>query len=169
MEPQFALALLMRWIHLLCAVAVGGSILFHWIVFAPAARKVLSAEQHAALREALMRRWKMLIHPSILLFLASGFYNYIKITAPLHQEQPLYHALFGTKFLLAIIVFAMAIVLTSTRAWSEKWRQGKLGWTLLALGTVALVLIGGYMKLIPPANAPAANLPAITDALQPEK
>jgi uncharacterized membrane protein len=151
MEPQFTLALVMRWIHLLCAVAVGGSILFHWIVLAPAARKTLSAEQHAALREPLMRRWKMLIHPSIVLFLLSGFYNFIKVTAPQHHGQPLYHALFGIKFMLAIAVFALAIVLTSTRKWSEKWRQGKFGWAVLALGIVALVLLGGYMKLMPAA------------------
>jgi len=149
MDSAEVIALVSRWVHLLCAVAVGGSILFHWIVLRPAAAKALSDEQHRALREALMKRWKMLIHPSILLFLATGLYNYIKVTAPLHEGQGLYHALFGIKFLIGILVFALAVVLTSTRKWSEQWREGKLGWMILSAGVIALVLIGGYMKRMP--------------------
>jgi len=139
----------MRWIHVLCAVAAGGGILFYWIVLAPAARKALSPEQFTALREPMMRRLKMIIHPSIVLFLASGFYNYLVVLRPLHDGQAIYHALFGVKFLLAIAVFALAIVLTSTRRWSENLRNGKVGWLLLSLGVIAVVMVGGYMKLIP--------------------
>jgi len=163
MDSNELIALVMRWIHLLCAVAVGGSILFHWLVLRPAAAKSLSPDQHAALRDALMKRWKMLIHPSILLFLVSGFYNFIAVTAPLHKGQGEYHMLFGIKFLLAIVIFALAIVLTSTRKWSEKWREGKMAWTLLALAVVATILVGGYMKRMPTSTAPAADSVASGD------
>jgi uncharacterized membrane protein len=149
MDSNELIALVMRWIHILCAVAVGGSILFHWLVLRPAAAKALSPEQHAALREALMKRWKMIIHPSIVLFLISGFYNFMVVTAPLHKGQGEYHMMFGIKFLLAIGVFAMAIILTSTKKWSEKWRQGAAGWMLLALLVIATVMVGGYMKRMP--------------------
>ncbi len=160
MDSNELIALAMRWIHVLCAVAVGGSILFHWLILRPAANKSLTPDQHRALRDAIMKRWKMMIHPSIVLFLISGFYNYIKVTAPLHDGQGLYHALFGVKFLVSIAAFALAIVLTSTRKWSEKWRDGRLGWTLLAVGIVVLVLIGGYMKRMPNAASVAPNAPA---------
>jgi uncharacterized membrane protein len=159
MDSQDAIALVMRWVHVLCAVAVGGSIIFHWLVLRPAANKTLSPDQHRALREALMKRWKMLIHPSILLFLASGFYNYIRVTGPLHEGQGLYHALFGVKFLIGIAVFAIAVVLTSTRKWSENWREGRLGWALLAVGVIAMVLIGGYMKRMPSADSIEPDVP----------
>lgn len=148
--------LISRWIHLLCAVAAGGGILFYWIVLAPAARKALSAEQFAALREPMMRRLKMIVHPSIVLFLASGLYNYLVVLRPLHDGQALYHALFGTKFLLALAVFALALVLTSTRKWSENLRNGKLGWAVLSVLVIAVVMIGGYMKSIPAVSGPAA-------------
>lgn len=159
--------LLMRWMHLLSAVAAGGGILFYWIVLAPAARKALSPEQFAALREPMMRRLKMIVHPSIVLFLVSGFYNYLVVLRPLHDGQAIYHALFGVKFLLAIVVFALAIVLTSTRKWSEKLRNSKLGWMLVSLGVIAVVMIGGFMKLVP-AIEPATEEqpPAVAEGLQ---
>lgn len=149
MDTTLALAAAMRWIHILAAVTVAGSIFFYVIVLRPAMRKSLDPAQSASLRDAMMRRWKMLVHPSILLFLVSGFYNYLQVTAPLHNEQPLYHALFGVKFLLAILLFALAIVLTSTRAWSVRWRESGAAWIVLTLVTVAVVLIGGVMKVMP--------------------
>ena len=156
--------LVMRWIHLLSAVMAGGGILFYWIVLAPAIRKALTPEQGTALRDAVMRRLKMIVHPSIVLFLISGFYNYLVVLRPLHDGQAIYHALFGVKFLLAIAVFALAIVLTSTRKWSEKLRNGKLGWMLLSIGVIAVVLIGGYMKLLPPVEPAPETEPAAASA-----
>ncbi len=152
MDATLILPALMRWIHMLAAVSVAGSIFFFMLVLRPAATKALTAEQHAALREPLMRRWKMIIHPSIVLFLLSGFYNYITVTSPLHEGQGLYHALFGVKFLLALVVFALAIVLTSTRNWSVRWRESRGAWLALAIVTLAVVLIGGVMKVMPAAE-----------------
>lgn len=149
MDATIALPALMRWIHMLSAVTVAGSIFFYLAVLRPAAAKALTPEQHAALREPLMRRWKMLIHPSIVLFLVSGFYNYLTITAPAHDGQALYHALFGVKFLLSLVLFALAIVLTSTRAWSQRWRDSRGAWLLLGALTLAIVLIAGLMKVMP--------------------
>ena len=152
MDAAIALPALMRWIHMLSAIAVAGSIFFFLLVLRPAVAKALSAEQHAALREPLMRRWKMLIHPSIVLFLVSGFYNYLAVTAPAHEGQGLYHALFGIKFLLALVLFALAIVLTSTREWSIKMRESRGAWIALGLITLVIVLIAGLMKVLPAAE-----------------
>jgi uncharacterized membrane protein len=152
MDATLVLPALMRWMHMLAAVSVAGSIFFFVLVLRPAAAKALTPEQHAALREPLMRRWKMIIHPSIVLFLVSGFYNYIAVTSKLHEGQGLYHALFGVKFLLALAVFALAIVLTSTRKWSARWRESRGAWLALVLVTLAVVLIGGLMKVMPAAS-----------------
>ncbi len=163
MDSVAVTPLIMRWMHILSAVAAGGGILFYWLVLAPAMRKVLTPEQATALRDGVMRRLKMIIHPTIVLFLISGFYNYLVVLRPLHDGQAIYHAMFGTKFLLAIAVFALAIVLTSTRKWSEKLRTGKLGWAVLSLLVIAVIAIGGYMKLIPAVKAPAEEPAAASE------
>lgn len=157
--------LIMRWMHILCAVVTGGGILFYWLALAPAMRKVLAPEQATALLGAVMGRFKIYVHVSILLFLVSGFYNYMVVLRPLHDGQAIYHALFGVKFLLAIVVFALAVVLTSTRPWSAKLRAGKVGWLVLSVGVTAIVLIGGYMKLIPAVKPAPEAEPAATAAV----
>lgn len=149
MEAEFALALIMRWIHIVSAVVVVGSIFFYWVALRPVLPRILSEEQQDPFRTALMRRWKMLIHPSILFFLISGLYNYLAVTRFQHDDQPLYHILFGVKFLLAIVVFALALVATSTRAWSVNLRKSSGLWGALVLTSLAVVLLGGYMKVMP--------------------
>jgi uncharacterized membrane protein len=156
MDSSLVLPAIMRWVHMLAAVAVAGGIFFHMLVLRPAIAKALTAEQALALREPLMRRWKMIIHPSIVLFLLSGFYNYLVVTSPQHEGQALYHALFGVKFLLSLAVLGLAIVLTSTRTWSERWREGGGAWIGLTLVTLAVILIGGVMKTLPAVEVVAA-------------
>ena len=152
MMDDLVLPLLMRWIHVGTAIVVVGGLIFYRLVFVPVAEKVLSEEERGRLWEPLMRRWKMFIHPAIVLFLVSGFYNYMFVTSALHQGQGLYHALFGVKFLLALGLFGLSIVMTSTMSWSEKLRQKRVLWSvLLVLGTT-LVLIGGFMKVMPTAE-----------------
>lgn len=149
MDATLVLPAIMRWIHMLSAIAVAGGIFFYVVVLQPAMARALSSEQVSALREFVMRRLKMIVHPSIVLFLASGFYNYLAVTSPMHEGQGLYHALFGVKFLLSVVVFGLAIVLTSTRPWSARWRENRRAWLALTLITLAVVLIGGVMKLMP--------------------
>ena len=117
MESEFLLALLMRWIHIVTAVVLAGGLFYYRFVFTPVAQKALSEEEREKLHEPLMRRWKLFVHPPIVLFLVSGFYNYLAVTRFLHEGQPLYHILFGIKFMLALGVFTIAIVVTSTMAW----------------------------------------------------
>lgn len=143
------LPLISRWLHVGSAVLLAGTILFYAVIFAPVARKALDEAAREQLRVPLMKRMKLFLHPPIVLFLLTGFYNYMAVTAPLHEGQALYHALFGVKFLLALVVFALMILLTSTMSWSEKLRDRKGLWGALVLATVAVVLIGGVMKSIP--------------------
>jgi hypothetical protein len=96
-----------------------------------------------------MKKWKLLLHPPIILFLVSGMYNYLVVTRFLHEDQALYHALFGVKFLLALVVFALYIVLTSTMKWSEGLREKNILWVLLVLLVTAIVAIAGTMKTLP--------------------
>ncbi len=169
MTTELALSLLMRWIHVLTAIVLVGGLIFYRLVFVPVAAKVLSEEEQEKLHVPLMRRWKMFIHPPIVLFLLSGFYNYAFVTSANHEGQALYHALFGVKFLLALGVFALAIVMTSTMGWSENLRKKQALWSMLVLLSVVVVLIGGYLKVMPGPEPEFINVegqlePAIVEA-----
>lgn len=144
------LPLLMRWMHILAAiVALGGSIFIRFVLM-PSAQQVLDDTKHAELRTAVIRRWMKFVHTCILMFLVSGFYNYIVIMAPAHKGQSIYHMLFGIKFLLALVVFALAVALTSLKPWSEKLRaNAKLWLGVLVVFAVIVVGISGYMRAIP--------------------
>ena len=142
------LALVMRWAHILAAiVALGGSV-FLRLVYLPAVASTLPEEPATRLRERILSRWKRIVHTCILLFLVSGFYNYLVVTGPAHKGQPLYHALFGVKFLLALAVFYLALALTSSSRFGAGLRKkGPVGLTLLVLFAVLIVLISGYLKV----------------------
>jgi uncharacterized membrane protein len=143
------LPLLMRWAHVISAVvAVGGSF-FIWLVLLPVAGRVLAAEQAGELRAALTKRWAKFVHTCILLFLVSGFYNYLVVTGPRHEGNGQYHMLFGIKFLLALVVFVLAVILTSSKPWSAKFKQNPIFLTLLVVTSLIVVMLGGYMKLMP--------------------
>jgi len=152
--------LLMRWMHILAAItAVGGSIFLRFVLI-PSAERVLDEATHAKLRASVIGRWQKLVHLCILLFLISGFYNYLLITRHDHAGQALYHALFGIKFLLALGVFALAVALTSLKPWSQGLRAKAKTWIVVLLAmALAIVLISGNMKQLPKT---AASPSAIT-------
>ena len=149
MTYEMMLPLVMRWIHIFCAVVVVGSILFYRFAVLPASKQAFEDGMPDAFRLALMKKWKLLLHPPIILFLASGMYTYITVTSKLHEDQDLYHGLFGLKFLLALFVFALYIVLTSTMKWSEGIRDKNILWVLLVLSVTVIVGIAGVMKTLP--------------------
>ncbi|MBX7258401.1 MAG: hypothetical protein K1Y02_18705 [Candidatus Hydrogenedentes bacterium] len=156
--------LVMRWMHILAAITAVGGVTFLRFVLIPAAERVLDDSAHAKLRESVIKRWQKLVHLCILLFLVSGFYNYLMITRHDHAGQALYHALFGIKFLLALGVFALAVALTSLKQWSAGLRAKSKTWlAVLFIMAVGIVLISSTMKQLPKttvppiAPAPAAN------------
>ncbi|MCC6696295.1 MAG: hypothetical protein IT365_11750 [Candidatus Hydrogenedentes bacterium] len=153
------LALIMRWAHILSAVTAVGGVFFMRFVLMPSAQAALSQEAHESLRAAILKRWQHVVHTCILLFLVSGFYNYLLITRHLHEDQPIYHMLFGIKFILALAVFTLALMLSSTRPWSAAVRANARFWlAVLALLSVVIIGMSGVMRALPhtpsPGNAP---------------
>lgn len=150
------LALVMRWAHILAAVTTVGGVIFMRFVLMPSAESVLSDDIHQNLRTAIAKRWQHVVHTCILLFLVSGMYNYLAITRHLHPGQPAYHALFGIKFLLALIVFVLALALTSTRPWSAALRaNAKLWLTMIVALAVVIIAISGVLRSLPRHEAAA--------------
>jgi len=146
------LPLIARWMHILAAVFAVGGVFYVRVVLTSATQAVLEPEQRETLREALAGRWRRVIHTCILLFLASGLYNYLAIVRLRHEGQALYHALFGVKFLLALTVFALAIALTGRARWSAPLRVNRRTWlTVLLVLATTIILISGILRSIPAA------------------
>ncbi len=141
--------LLMRWMHILAAITLLGGSIFMWAVILPVTGKALEPEQAQALRAAIVGRWRKFVPWLIIAFIVSGLYNYLKVTRHLHPLDSPYHMFFAIKFLLAMVVFALAMTITSPEAWAAKIRAKADKWLLLLLGLgVAIVLLAGYMKVM---------------------
>lgn len=149
MDTVPILPLLSRWLHILGAVTFAGGTVYMYVALRGAMASGLSKDARDSFRREIMARWKHVIELSFVLIFGSGFYNYFALTRHAHPDQPLYHALFGTKFLLAIAAFGLAFVVTSTMEWSAGLREKPLMWRLAVGSVLGVILIAGYMKLMP--------------------
>ena len=115
---MFALDVLSRIIHVGTVIALIGGSTFTLLVLMPSARE-LSDETHNRLADAIQARWKRFVHIGVTLILISGLYNYVQ-AIPNHKGDSLYHALIGTKILVALVVFLY---------------RGRAGWAKRETGT----------------------------------
>jgi len=107
------LPLLVRWLHLVCAcLAVGGPFFLRYVLI-PAGEATLDAPAQARVREAVSKLWGVMVHALITLFILSGLYTFFYVVLPmdLGRWKALYHALFGLKMMLSLVIFFLASVL----------------------------------------------------------
>ncbi len=136
-----------RIVHVGTAITLVGGSVFMAFALMPAAAAKLSDEEHDRLREGVLGRWKKFVGPGIGLFLISGFYNFARM-APLHKGDSLYHALLGTKILLAFAVFFIASALVGKSKGLEGMRQNRAKWLkVLILLAATIVGISGFVKV----------------------
>jgi arginine exporter protein ArgO len=85
--------------------------------------------------------------------IVSGVYNFVaRIKSPAFDPEykGLYHALFGTKVLLALVIFFLASALTGRSEALAKIRQNAKFWlTVNAVLAVLVVCISGVLRFIP--------------------
>lgn len=140
------LQVISRVVHVSTAIAVVGGTTFMLFVLMPAA-KTLADEAHAQLAEQVKDRWKRFIHLGILLFLITGFYNYFNAMS-LHKGDGPYHALLGTKMLIAFVMFFIASALVGRSNTFAKMRENRATWLrVLVLLAFVVVAISGYVKV----------------------
>jgi hypothetical protein len=120
------LAILLRWAHVISAtVLLGGVIYARWM------SKGMSDEEASRFRGIAMT--------TIVLLTLSGLYNLLNKP---RTPSP-YHAVFGIKVLLALHVFAVAILLGKPGAGQEKrlrWMGG------IAVSGIAIALLSAYLR-----------------------
>ncbi|MEP6714035.1 MAG: hypothetical protein ABJC09_00595 [Terriglobia bacterium] len=100
-----AFNILMRFIHIFSAITLLGGILA-WRFGAIPATLALSEETRGKVGDALAVRWRPWIIGAVAGLLVSGAYNFLSKTG----LTPAYHAVIGIKILLALHVFAIAIL-----------------------------------------------------------
>lgn len=138
-----------RWFHLAAVITAIGGTVFLRMVLHPSATSSLSPETHEALRAAVVRRWARVVHISILFIILSGTYNAI-VMFPKHSGQPLYHALFGVKVLLALALFFIATAVTGrSPAFAAIRAKGPM-WMAVNIALAAvIVLLSNILKNLP--------------------
>jgi uncharacterized membrane protein len=143
---MFAIDIASRILHVLTAIVLLGGSSFMLLVLLP---ELKSGEEstRSQLVTGLRNRWKRFVHPGILLFLVTGFYNYFR-AMPNHKGDGLYHALIGTKIILAFGIFFLASALVGRSAAFEGMRKDSSKWlTILCLLGLIIVAISGFVKV----------------------
>lgn len=149
MKDGILLAVVLRWAHILAAVvAVGGAVFMRFVV-APSVRASLDPEQHARLHEQVVPRWRRIFMICIGVLLLSGLANFFLVALPKAEGVPLYHALFGVKFLLAMAVFFLGSALVGRSAAFERLRADTPRWLAVTIVlAVVVILISGVLRYL---------------------
>ncbi len=150
-----------RIVHVLTAIVLVGGSIYSAYVFMPATAS-LADEQRQSVLAAAISRWKKFVHGGIVLFLATGFYNYFQ-AMPKHKGEGLYHGLIGTKILLAFAIFFLASALVGRSEGLKRFRDQRAFWTKVMIAmAIVVVSISGYAKVALPGKVATASAPAPT-------
>jgi len=152
MDPT---TLVLRWAHLLGAVIAVGGLAFARFGLLPALAD-FDEETRAKIHESIRRRWLPWVIGAITLLLASGLANFLLFNSLVKAQgwaggtwmrQTSYHALFGVKFLLAMVVFYFASGLVGRGQGTQWIRDNRATWLTVTLGmAVGIVMISGWMR-----------------------
>jgi len=132
----------MLWVHLASvAVAVGGMFTLRFIG-CPAIKKVFPDDENARrnLLQAIVGRFKMVVHSAIALLLISGGYLLWKAW-PLMKKFEAYRHAMETKILLALVLFFISIMLTMTKPSPNYFQKNRDRWLAINFA-IALIIIG---------------------------
>jgi uncharacterized membrane protein len=166
-DSQLLIDVISRIVHVSTAIALVGGSVFMVFVLLPAAKQ-LSDDQHERLRGLINKTWKRYVHVGILLFLVTGFYNYFQ-QMPSHKGDGLYHALIGTKIILALVIFFIASVLVGRSPTFEWMRAGREKWLkIIVLLATIIVTMSGFVKVRGP-KPKAADRQATAQPLVPSE
>ncbi|MCX7403900.1 MAG: hypothetical protein NTY87_12570 [Planctomycetia bacterium] len=153
--PMDPTTLLLRWAHVLAAIIAMGGLMFARFALLPALSD-LDAQTRTAIHESIRRRWLPWVIGAITVLLASGLANFLLFNARVKAEgwgdglwmsQTSYHALFGAKFLLALVIFYFASALVGRGAGTQWVRNDRAKWLSITLGlSLAVVLLSGWMR-----------------------
>jgi len=152
MDPTL---LFLRWAHVLAATVAVGGLVFARFGLLPALT-TLDEETQNRIHDRIRRAWLPWVIGAITVLLASGLANFLLFNARVKGEgwaagewmrETNYHALFGAKFLLALVAFYFASALVGRGAGTQWVRNDRAKWLTVTIGlTVAVILLSGWMR-----------------------
>lgn len=176
MDPTL---LALRWAHVLAACVAVGGLVFARFGLLPALQQ-LDETTRDGIHDRIRRSWMPWVMGAITLLLASGLANFLLFNARVREEdwgggewmrQTGYHALFGVKFLLAMLVFFFASGLVGRGRGTQWIRNDRATWLTVTIGlAIAVVMISGWMRQLHVGPNPSftsgvsAERPAAVDA-----
>ena len=150
-DPLFPLLLVLRYMHILGAIALMGGTIFMRFALAPTVRE-LDPAARGAIHEQVRRRWVTFVMLAAALLLVSGIANLG--LASRYTFEPIfglsYHMIVGIKFLLALPIFLFASFLAGRSATAKKFQANSQFWMNVNLAlALTMVLIGGALRFVP--------------------
>ena len=133
-----ALNILMRFLHIISAIALLGGVLA-WVFAVTPALAALSDDARKKVDNAIAAALRPFVLGSIGGLLVSGIYNFLNKTG----LTPAYHAVIGVKFLLVLHVFAVAII--ATKADNIKRSRQLIG---VACSGIVIVILSAILRWI---------------------
>lgn len=170
MDSTTLITLVLRWAHVLAAIVAMGGLVFARYGLVPALSDI-DATTRDRIHESIRRRWLPWVIGAITVLLASGLANFLLFNARVKADPEFwgatwmrdssYHALFGAKFLLALVVFYFASGLVGRGEGTQWIRNDRAKWLSVTLGlALAIVLLSGWMRQLHTGpNAQLTNAP----------
>jgi len=170
-DPLFPLLLILRYMHILGAIALMGGTIFMRFALAPVVAG-MEPMAKADFHEKVRRRWAKYVALAAALLLVSGLINLI-LAGRYQFESVLgmgkgYHMVVGIKFLLSLPIFFIASMLTGRGQAAKRFQANARTWMNVNLAlALTMVLIGGVLKFVKREPKPAEPPRATATALKP--
>ena len=140
-----SLDLFMRWLHIFSVITAVGSAVFMRFILLPSLAS-LRDEDKATISKNVTSRARIWIHTAIMGILISGLYNVHKVWAT--TVFP-YGFIFMLKLVLAMIVFMVAILLTSSSPQRASFQANRKTWLTLNVGlAVIIVALSAFLRTL---------------------
>jgi uncharacterized membrane protein len=137
------LDLFMRWLHIFSVITAVGSAFFMRFVLLPSIAS-LRDEDKAVISKNITGRARIWIHTAIMGILISGLYNLHKVWS---KTVFPYGFIFMLKLVLAMIVFTVAILLTSSSPQRATFQSNRKTWLTLNVGlAVIIVALSAFLR-----------------------
>jgi uncharacterized membrane protein len=151
-DPLLPLLLILRYMHILGAIALMGGTIFMRFALRPVV-VLLPPDTKMAIHQQVRARWSRFVMLASALILISGITN-LALAGRQDYEPVLgmakgYHMLVGIKFLVALPIFLIAALLSGRTNAAKRVQDNAEFWMNLNL-TLALlmVLMGGFLKFV---------------------
>jgi uncharacterized membrane protein len=131
MEINVVVAVFFRWLHVISACILIGSVFFYHVLL-PAGTRGMPADAHETAERRWRRGFKLTVHLTLLLFLISGVYNAI-LNWPIYTMRPgVMHGMFGMHVLLGLGAITLLMIALAGRE-AKIRRAGWVRWALVML------------------------------------